>query len=82
MRISMQDRVRAYPRQKTTRLERVEPITPISRVHRIKDNDEKVPGEAFIISETAELLMKIFVLGIAPIYVIWLVIQALRWCIG
>lgn len=83
MKISMQDyRVHMYPRQKTARLERVEPITPVNRVHLIKDDDEKVPGEAFILSETAELLMRIFVLGIGPVYVIWLVIQALRWWMG
>lgn len=46
MKISMQDyQVHMYPRQKTARLERVEPITPVNRVHLIKDDDEKVPGE-------------------------------------
>lgn len=55
---------------------RVQPIKPVSKITRIKD-DEKSPGEAFIISETAERFMRIFVFGIGPLYAIWLIVQAL-----
>lgn len=76
MRIQMQDRVRAYPRTYIKQVERIEPISPVTKIK--QTDDERTFGEAFILSETAELVLKIFILGIAPLYLLWLIVQAFR----
>lgn len=76
MRIQTQDRVRAYPRAYIKPVERIGPISPVTEIK--QTDDERIFGEAFILSETAELIIKIFVLGIAPLYLLWLLIQAFK----
>ena len=79
MRIQAQDWVRACPPKtaKTVRIKRIEPISPVSKVPQAGGQNETL-GEAFILSETADFLMKVFVFGVAPLYIFWLVAQAVR----
>lgn len=77
MRIQTQDRVRAYPRTCPSKpVERIEPISPVTEIK--QTDDERTFGEALILSETAERVIKIFVFGIAPLYLLWLLIQAFK----
>lgn len=77
MRIQTQDRVHAYPKVYPVRpIRKVSRIEPVCKVQHVEN--EEALGEKIILSETAELLIKIFVYSIGPLYVGWLVFQAVR----
>lgn len=84
MNVKIQSRgwVHAYPtvnskEDRASAVERIEPISPITPVNMdkpVKTNEQSL-GERIILSDVAECFIKVFVFGIAPLYVLYLIYQ-------
>jgi len=76
MRISAQGRASICPYNPRTN-KQVEPIGAIKPIEAINREHAFEKAERLFFSDTAENIMKVFVYGIGPIYVIYLLVQAM-----